>query len=90
MCIISIKKKIAELESQPIKNTEEVDFLKGKLLLLSLLDREIERFTHSEYKRLKKEEGLLPSQATKQMRRNREPIGRRWDEVVKEIAPLLN
>lgn len=77
---------IAELEAQAIVDVTEVAFLKGKLLLLLLLDEEIDRFTHAEYKRLKKEEGLLPSQASRQMRKNRRYLDERWDEVVKELG----
>ena len=77
---------IAELEAQAIVNEEEVTFLKGKLLLLLLLDEEIDRFTHAEYFRLKREEGLLPSQASRQMRKNRRYLDERWDEVVKELG----
>lgn len=82
---IRLKKKIAELEAQPVVDTKAVDFLKRKLLLLVLLDQEIERFTHAEYKRLKKE-GLMPSQASTQMKRNRSDLDDRWDEVVGELG----
>lgn len=81
----SLPLTIAELEAQAIVDKEEVAFLKGKLLLLLLLDEEITRFTHSEYRRLKKEEGLPPSQATKQMAKNRSHLMDRWDEVVREL-----
>lgn len=81
-----LKITIAELEAQAVVDTEEVTFLKGKLLLLLLLDEEIDRFTHAEYKRLKAEEGLLPSQASRQMRKNRKFLDNRWDEVVKELG----
>ena len=81
---IRLKKKIAELQAQPVVNIKEVDFLKGKLLLLVLLEKEIERFTHAEYKRLKKT-GLLPSQAGKAMKKNRRHLIDRWDETVKEL-----
>ena len=78
--------KIAELEAQPIVDEEKVAFLKGKLLLLLLIDEEIDRFTHAEYFRLKREEGLLPSQASRQMRKNRKFLDNRWDEVVAELG----
>lgn len=81
---IRLKKKIAELEAQPVVDTKAVDFLKRKLLLLVLLDQEIERFTHAEYKRLKKIK-LLPSQAGKAMKKNRRHLIDKWDETIKEL-----